>query len=86
MKLRRIILATATMFSLAAFTAGTVAARDMYDPKPSYHSVDLKDLFEGSGANSKIANKETEHPINSDETFEQLTTMHTVMPLSLIHI
>lgn len=78
MKLRRIILAAATVFSLAAFTAGTVAARDMYDPKPSYHNVDLKDLFEGSGAKATI--KETKHPIHDDATFEQLTTMHTVMP------
>lgn len=80
MKLTRIILAAATVFSLSCMTAGVVAARDLYDPEPSYHSVDLKGLFGGGSKDEKPVVKQTTHPVHDDATFEQLTTTHTVMP------
>ena len=79
MKLTRIILAAATVLSLSCITAGAVVARDMYDPEPSYHSVDLKSLF-GGGSEEKPVAKQARHPVHDEASFEELTTAHTVMP------
>lgn len=80
MKLSRIILAAATVISLSCGAAGAVVAANLYDPQPSYHSVDLKSLF-GGGSTEKPVQKQVLHPIHDDATFEQLATTHTVMPV-----
>lgn len=78
--MKKIILAAATLLTLAGIVAAPVLAGNLYKPAPSYHNVDLKSLFGGSSEDAKAALKENLHPINNDAAFTEMTTMHTVMP------
>jgi hypothetical protein len=74
------LLAALLSLSCACFAIGTAVAGNLFTPEAGYQKIGgLGDLFGGSGA-EKGKSADNLHPIRDDKTFEDLTTVHTVMP------
>lgn len=65
--------------AFASLFAGSVMAGDIYGLKKGERMAGIGSLF---GGDSKPQEKKgpPQHPIHDEQTFEQLTTVHTVMP------
>jgi len=78
--MKQYLLAALLSLSFAGLSASAVMAGDIFTPKPGYQKTGgIGSLFGGSG-DGKGKSADNQHPIRDDKTFEELTTVHTVMP------
>ena len=78
--MKQYLLAALLSLSFAGLSASAVMAGDIFTPKPGYQKTGgIGGLFGGSG-DGKGKSADNQHPIRDDKTFEELTTVHTVMP------
>ncbi|MFN7113086.1 MAG: hypothetical protein ACK4PK_01865 [Alphaproteobacteria bacterium] len=78
--MKQYLLAALLSLSFACLAAGSVMAGNMFTPESGYTKTGgLGDLFGGSG-NQRSKSADNQHPIRDEKTFEELTTVHTVMP------
>ncbi|HCS22644.1 MAG TPA: hypothetical protein DIW20_02755 [Rhodospirillaceae bacterium] len=77
--MKHFVFSALASLAFASLFAGSVMAGDIYGMKKSERIAGIGSLF---GGDSKQPEKKgpPQHPIHDEQTFEQLTTVHTVMP------
>lgn len=78
--MKQYLIAALLSLSFAGLSASAVMASDIFTPKTGYQKAGgIGSLFGGSGS-EKGKSADNQHPIRDDKTFEEMTTVHTVMP------
>lgn len=77
--MKHFVFSALASLAFASLFAGSVMAGDIYGMKKGERMAGIGSLF---GGDNKQPEKKgpPQHPIHDEQTFEQLTTVHTVMP------
>lgn len=78
--MKRYLTAALLSLSFAGLFASAVMAADIFTPQTGYQKIGgIGSLF-GGGGSEKGKSSDNQHPIRDDKTFEDMTTVHTLMP------
>lgn len=77
--MKHFVFSALASLAFASLFAGSVMAGDIYGMKKGERMAGIGSLF-GGDAKPQEKKGPPQHPIHDEQTFEQLTTVHTVMP------